>query len=465
MNEKKRTVLAFDLGVSCGRGILVHYENDALCLEEIHRFPNAPIFDKDHLYWDIISLLQEICTALRLAWNAGGFDSIGIDAWGTDYALIDKRGVLMENPLHYPDPRTNTAFQLLEHQTHAPELFKQAQTFLLIPDLFAYLLTGDLSTEPSIASTTQLFNLHSGSWSEESIHALGLPEHIFPAIAQTGTIKGMLSEKLCKKLGIASVPVIAVCGHNAQCAATAIPALDKKPFAFLDCDSRALLGTELDHPVITEQASALGISNALGLENKFTFFKRITGIWILQELQYSFQKQDNHYSFSDFEKMMTLSEPYQRFIDVAAPAFSIPGDIIIKIRKWCIESGQPDPQDVADIIRCIYESLACHFRGALDELESCMNQKCEKIYMLGDGVKDPLLCQLTADACQIPVCTGSEEASALGNAVIQLIASGVVPDLLEARWLIAKSCKSQIYMPNSRNASLYQHYQELFKQD
>ncbi len=490
MSNKKRTVLAFDFGASSGRAILAHYENESLKLEEIHRFPNIPVSYHGHLYWDVLRLFQEIKNGIRFAALKGGFDSIGIDTWGVDYGLIDKRGALLGNPLHYRDKHTegmtekaaelippeklymltgnqilniNTAFQLLEQKQNAPELLEQAQAFLLMPDLFAYLLTGDISSELSIAGTTQLCNPYSGGWSGEVIKALGLPEHIFPAMAQTGTVKGMLSEEICKELDVPSVPVIAVCGHDTQCASAAIPALDRKPFAFISCGTWALFGTELHKPLINTESASLGVSNEIGFENTVTFLKNITGTWLLQELRRTLRNLGKEYSYADFERLAASAEGSQRFIDVDAPAFSTPGDMAVRVRDWCSESSQPVPADIPDVLRCIYESLACRFRDALDEIQHCTGQKCEKIYMLGGGVKDRLLCQLTADACAIPVCTGSEESTAYGNAAIQLIAAGVIPDLLEARWLIAKSIKSKTYMPNLQNAGMYEAYQKLFK--
>lgn len=490
MNMNKRNVLAFDLGITSGRAVLVHYADDIIQTEEIHRFPNEPVFCHGHLYWNVLGLLQEIKNSIRKAYAGSGFDSIGIDAWGSDYGLIDKRGALLGNPLHYHDTRTNnmlekvsehippeklymltgnritdsnTVFQLLEHQSHAPELLKHAQAFLLIPDLFAYLLTGDISSELSIASTTQLCNSYSGGWSSEIVRTLDLPEHIFPAMAQTGTMKGMLSEEICQELHIPSVPVVAVCGHNAQCAVTATPVLDDKPFAFIHCEAETFLGTERKRPLITPESAKLGISNEIGFENTVTFLKYMTGTSLLQELHQTLKKKGKEYSYADLEKMAASAETCQRFIDVDAPAFSASGDITFKIRNWCIESGQPEPSDLADITRCIYESLACRFRSILDEIQHCTQKNIEKIYMLGNGVKDNLLCQLTADACQIPVCTGSEDSAILGNAVIQLIASGVIPDLLEARWLVAKSIKSKTYMPNPENTCMYEYYQNFYR--
>lgn len=387
MNSKKRTVLALDLSQSAGRAVLVRYENEILKAEEIYSFLNQPVSCQGISYWNILGLFQEIKNALRKASEYGGFDSVGIDAWGADYALIDRRGALLGNPvceqniknhimteaekllspdrLHlltgYRIRPENTVFRLWEQNLYAPELLAQTQAFLLIPDLFAYLLTGDISSELSIAGTTQLCSPYSGGWSGDVIKALQLPEHIFPAMAQIGTVKGMLSDEICKELEIKSVPVIAVCGHNIQCASIAVPALDQKKFAFLNCDALASLGTEAEHIIINAQTASAGISDTIGFENKNLLHKTVTGTRLLHEVSWMLKQHGKNYSAYDLEKSAESAESCQRFIDVDAPAFSGSGDILVKFRNWCSESGQPVPADVSDILRCIYESNGLSF--------------------------------------------------------------------------------------------------------
>ncbi len=485
----KKRVLAFDFGASGGRAVLAVYDGSKLKLQEIHRFPNEPVSVGGHLYWDVLRLFHEIKNGLRKAHAAGGFDSIGIDTWGVDYGLLDKRGNLLANPLHYRDSRTdgmlkkaeglislaelyaltgnqlmqiNTAFQLLEHKTTAPELLEHAQAFLLMPDLFAYLLTGDISAERTIAGTTQLFDPATGGWSGKTVEALGLPEHIFPPLMETGAQKGMLSEEICKELDIPSVPVIAVCGHDTQCAAAAVPSTDGVPFTFISCGTWALFGTELHEPIINEASAACNVTNEVGYGDTVTFLKNITGLWLIQETRRTLIKQGNTYSYAELEKMAASADSGLRFIDADAPAFAAPGDMPKRIRAWCLESGQPEPADTADVLRCIYESLACKFREALDEIRTCTGEQYGYIYMLGGGVKDMLLCQLTADICGIPVLTGPVEATAFGNAAIQLIAAGELKDLQEARRLIAESITIKEYTPNRKNAYIYDNYKKIF---
>jgi len=488
----KKRVLAFDFGASGGRAILAGYEDGKMKLQEIHRFPNEPVYANGHLYWDVLRLLHEIKTGLRKANAAGGFDSVGIDTWGVDYGLLDKRGNLLGNPLHYRDDRTddmlleaekyismdtlyaltgneimpiNTAFQLLEHKLNAPDLLEASQCFLMMPDLLAYLLTGDISVERTIAGTSQLLDIRTGGWSSETIEALGLPEHIFPPLMETGALKGMLSEDICRELRIPSVPVIGVCGHDTQCAAAAVPCPEDVPFLFISCGTWALFGTELNEPVVSEESAYFNLTNEVGYGDTVTFLKNITGLWMIQETRRTLMAQGRSYSYADMEKMAAKADPGLRFIDVEAPAFSDPGDMPARIRDWCSESNQPAPADDADVLRCIYESLACKFRSTMEEIEQCTGQKYERIYMLGGGVKDMLLCQLTADLCGIPVLTGPVEATAYGNAAIQLIASGEIENLHQARQSIADSITVKEYTPNPENAYIYDNFQKIFRKE
>lgn len=488
----RKTVLAFDLGASSGRAVLVHLCDGKLTLEEVHRFANEPVAIGGHLYWDVLRLLHEIKTGLQKGFAAGGYDSIGIDTWGVDYGLLGRNGELLGNPHHYRDERNhgmakaaeslispemlyaltgnqimdiNTAFQLLEDAKSRPELLEAAQCFLLIPDLLGYFLTGSISAERTIAGTTQLFNPCSGEWSAETIEALGLDASLFPAVLPTGAVKGMLLHTLCEELGIRSVPVIAVCGHDTQCAALAVPAVSDAEFAFISCGTWALFGTEEAAPVISEHSSALGISNEVGYGDTVTFLKNITGLWLMQETRRTFRQQGKDYTYAQMEDLARAAEPGVRFIDTDAPAFGTPGDIPARVRAWCMESGQPAPSDDGDILRCLYESLACKFRATLEEIVSCTGKPVTRIYMLGGGAKDALLCQLTADLCGIPVLTGVKEATALGNAMVQFIAGDAVENLASARRLLAASFPIRQYAPHAANAYMYDNYRQIFKKE
>ncbi len=483
-----KRILALDIGATGGRVMIAAYDGKKLKLQEIHRFPNEPVLCTGHLYWDILRLLHEIKSGLRKANAIGGFDSIGINAWEKDYGLLDKRGALLANPFHYADKRTvgieeearsflsedampllsvqrntkdGTMFQLLEQEMHTPDLLKQAQAFLPISDLIAYLLTGDISTERTIADTTQLFDSATGGWCWKRIQQLKLPEHIFPTVMETGKQKGLLSEEICNELGIPAVPVIAVCGNGTQCAATAVPAANGIPFAFISCGAYSRFGTEITKPLSNDVLASANLSMEAGFGDTMMLHKNLMGLRMMQEIRRIMIRRGKTYSYSEFEKLAMQAEPAVRFIDTDAPAFSSVGDIPARIRAWCIESGQPEPSDVAEVLRCIYESLACKFRDTLDEMHCFTDKQFGCIYMLG-GSKDMLLCQLTADVCGIPVYTGPAEAAAYGNAAMQLIADGELPDMQTARNVIAASITMKEYTPNPQNAFIYENYRKVF---
>ena len=293
----KSKVLAFDFGGSSGRAIFGSFDGEKINIKEIHRFSNDPVFINGTMYWDVLRLFFEIKQSLIKAKQFGEIDSIGIDTWGVDFALLDKDGQLIENPVHYRDERTlgmveksfekisknefysitgnqfmeiNTVFQLLALKEKRSHLLERADVMLLMPDLFNYLLTGKMVTENSIASTTQLFDAKERTWSDRVINALGLPRKIFTKIVPSGTIIGDISEKICDELKIEKCKVIAVAGHDTQSALVSVPTTEKD-FVFLSCGTWSLLGTEIDEPIINEKSSKYNITNEGGYENKASF--------------------------------------------------------------------------------------------------------------------------------------------------------------------------------------------------
>lgn len=474
-----KRVLTVDLGAGSCRIMTAVYDGNRLRMQDVHRFPNEPISCNGHIYWDILRIFQEVKAGLRKAHAMGGFDSIGINAWEKDYGLLDKRGNLLANPFHFSDKRTesvlnlkheqlqilkgqnSTALQLYEQKLHTPELLELAQVFLPIPDLIAYFLTGDRSTERSIADTTGMFDRNDGGWNASAVEMLGLPEHLFPTIMQTGARKGMLSDEICKELEIPSVPVIAVCGNGSQCAALSVPDTEKTPFAAITCGASARFSVELTENDTALQTDYDQFISEAGYGNTVTLQKDMNGLRMIQDIRRALIRRGRSYSYSELEKLASQAEPAVRFIDTDAPVFSSPCDIPARLRAWCIESGQPEPSDLAEVLRCIYESLACKFRDTLDEMCRCTGKKIGRIYMLG-GSRDMLLCQLTADICDIPVLIGPAEAASYGNAVIQLIAEYELAGKTEARSLIADSITIKEYTPNPKNAYIYENYSHIF---
>ncbi len=468
-------VLVFDFGASSGRAMLCGYDGEKLTLTEVHRFSNDPVMAAGTFYWDILRLFHEIKQGIIKANAAGGFVSIGIDTWGVDFGIISRDGTLCENPVNYRDKRTNgilpqaferisaeklysitgiqimeinTAFQLLSVKLRREHMLTGAQKILFTPDLMGWLLTGKLHAEMSIASTSQLMDAKTQNWSDEVISALGLPREIFPEIIPSGTEIGRLSPELCDELCVSECAVTAVCGHDTQCACAAVPA-EEDDFIFISCGTWSLFGTELDSPVLTELSAKYNASNEIGYGGKTTFLKNIIGLWFIQETRRFLKKQGQEYSFADLEKLAAESKPFQCFIDPEAPEFVPPGDIPQRVRDYCVRTGQHVPENTGEVMRCIYESLAMKYRQSLEEISECTGKSYDKIYMVGGGIKDTFLCRLAAGACNCTVSAGPIEATAYGNAAIQLITMGAVDDIKTARKIIARSEDIKLYSPEN----------------
>lgn len=441
-------VLAFDFGASSGRAILASYEDGRLSWEEIHRFENIPVEQDGHLRWDFDTLLLEVQAGLD---KAGAFDSVGFDTWGVDFGLLDEQGALLELPVHYRDARTqgilpaafermpaeelyhrtgnqimpiNTLFQLLVLQTQQPELWKRAKKLLFMPDLFAHALCGRAACERSIASTSQMLDPATGSWDGEVLATFGVPWGLFAPPVQSGSILGTYG----------GAKVIAVAGHDTQCAVAALPT-NQPNVAFLSCGTWSLLGCELDAPLLTDAT----FSNELGAGGKVHYLKNIIGLWLIQESRREWKRQGKDYSYAELERLALTAEPFRSFIDPDDPTFASPGDIPERVRECCRRTGQPVPESVGAVMRCIYESLAFKYRYTLHQLSAATGKRFTALHVLGGGSKDGLLCRMTANACGLPVVAGPVEATALGNIIIQLTTLGALKDIAAGRELIART--------------------------
>lgn len=468
--EKEKRVLAFDFGASSGRAMLGSFDGESIKLEEVHRFSNDPVVINKTMYWDILRLMHEIKQGLIKA-KVYDFESIGIDTWGVDFGLLDQKGYLLENPVHYRDTRTqgmleesfkkiskerfykitgnqfmelNTVFQLLSLVKERPELLERVDKMLLMPDLMNYMLTGNKATEYSIASTTQLLNANNRNWSDEVLESLEIPKNILTDIIKTGSKVGMLSEEIANELEIPRVEVIAVAEHDTQSAMIAVPAKEED-FIFLSCGTWSLLGTELTEPIINEKSNTYNITNEGGYGDKISFLKNIIGLWLIQESRRQWIREGKEYSFEELEKEASATKPFKCFIDPDAPEFVAPGNIPKRIREFCHRTKQEIPETIGEIVRCIDESLALKYRIAFEEIKDCTNKDYENIYIIGGGNQSKLLCQMTANACKCNVISGSSEATVLGNVIIQFISRGIIKDIKTAREIISKSDEIKHY--------------------
>ena len=484
-----RYVLALDFGASSGRAMLAGFDGSRITLQEVYRFANEPVSKDGRLYWNVPQLMEELEQGLQAGYAIAPYESIAIDTWGVDYGMLGADGTLLELPRHYRDGRTDGILQKAEQLLPAAELYRrtgtqvmeintlfqllcqrdsggfdQCATILPMPDLFAYLLTGTISAERSIASTTQMLSAETGTWDQELLELFHIPHRILPEIVESGTAKGTLSPEVQQRLGLPAIRVTAVCGHDTQCAAFAAPAKTDK-HVFLSCGTWSLFGTEPEQPVLTEQAAALGLSNEIGYGKRVTFLKNIIGLWLLQESRREYARQGKNYSFAEIETMARQSHEPSSFIDPDDPMFVPPGNLPRRVREFCEKTSQPVPETVGQVMRCIYESLAMKYRYTYEQLKDCTGKDYRAIHMIGGGTKDSLLCQMTANACGCTVTAGPIEATVLGNIAMQLIANGQIRDVDEARQIIARSEKVLNYQPTEAGAyrTAYEIYLKALK--
>lgn len=469
----KKQVLAFDFGASSGRAILGTFDGEKITLQEIHRFSNDPVKVGNTFFWDVLRLFHEIKQGILKAKQFGKIESIGIDTWGVDFGLVDEKGYLLENPVHYRDDRNigmideaskymskdemydrtgiqfmefNTLFQLLSLRKNRPEMLERADKLLFMPDLLAYMLTGEKVAEYSIATTSQMVNISTQTWDKELLDTMGIPERILCDIVPAGTKTGVLRPELCEELGVDAVPVIAVCGHDTQSAITAIPS-ESKDFAFISSGTWSLFGTELDAPVVNDKAKRLNVTNEGGYGFTTAFLKNICGLWLIQESRRQWIREGKEYSYAELEQEALRAEPFKCFIDPDASDFVAMGDMPERVREFCRKTGQYVPETVGEVMRCIYESLAMKYKYVLAGIEDCTEKQYDRIHVMGGGTKDTFLCALTASSCNRTVYAGPIEATVLGNIAVQFMSANDIKDIAEARKIIAKGENLKVYNP------------------
>ncbi len=483
-----KKILSFDFGASSGRAMLAEYSDGKINMQEIHRFSNDTVIVNGTMYWDILRLFFEIKTGITKAVNSGGFDAIGIDTWGVDYGLIDKRGKLIGNPVHYRDTRTegmleetfktvsqdeiysrtgiqcmriNTLYQLMYLKNHEPEQLDSAEKMLMIPDLFAYMLTGEIKEEATIASTSNLFDPYKKDWDRELIKKLGLPEHIFADVIKPGEVYGMLSDEICEELGCKKVPVVAACGHDTASAVVATPS-ETDDFVYISCGTWSLFGIESKDPILTSQAAELNFTNEGGYDGTIRFLKNIMGLWLIQESRRQWKREGDDVGFDQLEKEALGAEPFKCFIDVDDPAFETAGNLPKRVVEFCRRTGQYVPQNRGEIMRCIYQSLAMKYKHTFNKLAEMSSKEYHRINILGGGIKDKLLCQMASDACNVQVLAGPSEATVMGNIAVVLAALGELNGLSEIRRAVSNSTELKKYTPKD-NAAWEKAYADFVK--
>lgn len=472
----ERNMLAIDLGASSGRGIVGSFDGEKLTLRENHRFSNDPVNLCGRLYWDILRIFHEIKLSIqKTVLDGDRVSSIGIDTWGVDYGLLDRNGRLLSNPVHYRDMRTqnaqelvsktvpadelygtagiqtlnfNTIYQLATERAEAPERLVLAERMLNIPDLLNYFLTGNQANEYTILSTGALLDAKSRDYAWELLDRLGIPRRLFGKVTAPGTDMGTLLPQVQSETGKTDAHVLTVASHDTASAVIAVPT-EEKDFLYISSGTWSLMGTELSQPLISRESQAANFTNEGGACGTIRFLKNIMGLWVIQESRRQWKREGKDYSFAQMEAWAKESPAFRSLIDVDDPDFASPGDMPGKIRSYCKRTGQPVPESVGEVVRCIYESLALKYRSVAERTMALTGRRAKVIHVVGGGTKDRFLSQLTADACGIPVCAGPEEATAIGNLMLQLMAAGEVADLCDARRVVAASFETKQYLPTA----------------
>ena len=484
MSELK--MLAIDLGASSGRGIVGGFDGERLTLRENHRFSNDPVIVNGRMYWDILRIFHEIKQSItKTVLDGDAVRSIGIDTWGVDYALIDKNGRMLANPTHYRDLRTqnivdevakklpldalygragiqclnfNTIFQLAAELRDDPEMLARADRMLNIPDLLNYFLTGNMANEYTILSTGALLDAKTRDYAFDVIDRLGIPRNLFGNVVQPGYRLGKLLPQVLEETGRTNAEVLTVASHDTASAVIAVPT-EEEDFIYISSGTWSLMGTELKQPLINDDSRRLNLTNEGGAMGTIRFLKNIMGLWLIQESRRQWRREGNEYSFAQMEAWARECRPLRSFIDPDDASFATPGNMPERVRDYCRRTAQPVPESVGEVVRCIYESLALKYRMTAESIQSLMGRSAKVIHVVGGGTKDHFLSQMTADACGIPVAAGPEEATAIGNLMMQAIAAGEVANLKEARQIVSASFDVKRYEPCRERAAWDEAYQ------
>jgi rhamnulokinase len=472
---KPVAVAAVDLGASSGRVMVGRVGPGSLQLVEVNRFPNEPVQVHGSLQWDILALYRGVLNGLRAAGReAGPLASVGIDSWAVDYGLLDESGALVGNPIHYRDARTggvmdrvlldmaprelyavtglqllpfNTIFQLVAARS-TPAL-RVAETLLLIPDLLAYWLTGEMGAEVTNASTTQLYDVRSGTWSWDLMRALSIPTHLFPPLRRPGEPSGTLTNEVRDQTGLAGpVPVTAVGSHDTASAVVGVPATGDG-ICFISCGTWSLVGLELPAPVLTEASLKANFTNETGVDGTIRYLRNVMGLWLLQESVRIWNDRGLPADLATLLHDAARAPAFGALVDTDDPTFLPPGDMPARIAAACAATGQSPPQNQAETVRCILDSLALAYRRAVGAAQELSGRSVDAVHIVGGGSRNTMLCQLTADACDLPVVAGPVEASALGNVLVQARAVGALSGgLAEMRALVRATHDLTRYQPS-----------------
>ena len=476
-----KAYLAVDLGAESGRAMVGVVDAGKITLHELHRFEHLPRRMPGGLYWDLTGLWGQIQEGMRHAadWSREhgvALESMGVDTWGLDWAVVGRSGELMGLPHCYRDERSqpafekvvgalgqeaiydatgiqfmpiNTLYQLAACHEAEPKLLDSAATLLFMPDLFHFLLTGRAVVELSIASTSQMYDPRRGTWAESMLQQIGLPTHLLGPVVPPGTRVGAVLPHVAADTGVAEdLAVIAPAGHDTACAVAAVPATESDAWAYLSSGTWSLMGAELSEPVINDHARQAPFTNELGVQGTVRFLKNISGLWLLQQCRRQFERAGRPLDYPQMMQLAAEAEPFRVLVDPDHPPFAVPGEIQEKISAFARASGQPVPEGPGQFVRCCLESLALMYRHVLVRLEAVLDRRFDVLHVVGGGGKNTLLNQMTADAVGRRVVVGPHEATATGNVLVQAMGAGQIANLEQLRQVVAASFDLETYEPN-----------------
>jgi rhamnulokinase len=472
----KHHFLALDLGAESGRGILVTLDGTTVSMDELHRFPNTPVRLAGTLHWDFPFLFSQVLEAVAACARRGvAPEGISMDTWGVDFGLLGPAGELLANPVNYRDARTEnihdyanrtmtvseifaatayepwpiaSLFQLLAMQRDGSPLLGIAETFLNMPDLFHYFLTRRAVSEMSIANTTNLMGTD-GAWCEQIISRFGLPRKLFGELVQPATVLGELSDEAADQTDAPKVPVIATCGHDTSAAVAAVPA-EGDHWAFLSCGTWSIFGSPIDRPVATPRCLQLGFTNEYTIGGWY-LARNISGLWLVQGLRRKWDRPDKPWDYARMTQEAQAADA-PALIDVADDSLMAPADMEEALLALCRKGGGAAPGARGELVRCVLESLALEYNRRLDALGELIGRRPQRVYMVGGGIANTLLCQLTADACGVPVHAGADQCTALGNGLAQALALGILKDPEDIREVMRNSFATTRYTPRDPSA-------------
>ena len=467
-----RNIAAVDLGASSGRVLLARFDGQQLSLEEVYRFPNRPVTLRGHRFWNMLGLWDDTLSGLSKARRAAGtLDSIGVDTWAIDYGLIDRHGFLLSQPFQYRDVRTdgmmeqvfarlpradlyqrtgiqflpfNTLFQLYAHAQMQPGELEHAYRLLLIPDLLHSWLCGELVSERTNATTTQCWDSEASAWALDLLAHLALPTAMLPPVVEAGTMLGEVLPSIQSELG--QTHVVAPATHDTGSAIVSAPITSADGWGYISSGTWSLVGVEIQRPLITAEALAANFTNEGGVFGTTRFLKNVMGLWLLQECQRSFAHAglvtDYDTLLADVDGIPALAA----LIDPDDARFLAPEDMPATINSYLREHGQAVLSAPAAFARCIMESLVLRYCEVFHQVSALTGTKIQQVHVLGGGARNARLNQWLADAMDVPVIVGPYEATAYGNALMQLVGLGELHSLAEVR-AIARLVPTQVFTP------------------